>query len=297
MASVSMLAREEPLIRQLVRSRALQPRDQSLSPRSNSGQQLTRSASLGAPRQRIPAAALVTTMMPHPAPVYQFFPHAGVAISQPDLTKMYSYAPASPTISRCQSPTLPPSSSNRGSPVPANISPMSRPSTPTTFGFQSRPSTPTFINSGPPDLINSIYTAPKDIYHHYNNNNKNNWEGEGYPLQVIPYNSEVTSFPQQQQQLLPPPQVQPIFFPPVSGCCQMCSLFYNSGSACPGCPQPSATPSAREVTMVPCPICPAVEDQMQFQEKGSDGTIEVCHQEGKKFVKYEGGAGNNNNKG
>lgn len=176
-----MMSREEPLIKQLARSRALNPRGASLSPTSsNRG---SRSASQPAPRHRMPFSPLSTyshnLCQTQLLPYSMVFPSTSssqnlntlpldyprttpaVSISQPDLTKLIGshsiYSP--PTVTRCHSP-LPPSSSQCGSPFHGALSPLnlSRASTPSiTSTYQSQ--------APPPDLINSIYTTPSDVYH------------------------------------------------------------------------------------------------------------------------------------
>ncbi len=268
MASVSMLARgEEPLIRQLVRSRALLPREQSLSPRGNGGgqhqpqqqHQQIRSMSQPAPMQRMPLPGAAAAG----SPVYQFFPGGSatsasipIAVSQPDLTRIPSSPLSySPTVSRCQSPTLMTPPMTPVSPVPpsATVSPMSstRPGTP----VQPMMMTP----AAAPDLINSIYSPQKDIFLLDDHADAVRF---GLAQPPPPLQHPIPMAPPANQFPLPPQQHQ----------CQMCNLFHNSVAACPSWPPPQTGTSAGsrhqsgEVTLIPCPICPAIQNN---QERGS----------------------------
>lgn len=171
----SIMAREEPLIKQLIRSRAPHPRDASLSPirRSVAPRSSSQPASIQRHRlppqpsapsftlQFVPLSSLVSatnlnTMVP--------MQYLSVSMSQPDLTASLQTPPSySPTTSRCSSP-LPPSTSRCASPAPATLSPLSL------SRASTRPATPTLGFQAMADMGNRVYTAPTDIFHDVNSN-------------------------------------------------------------------------------------------------------------------------------
>ena len=147
------MTREEPLLKQLVRSRAaLQPRDpfQSAPP-------MIRSSSQPPSIHRVQQQQQQQLLQPqqlqqrlnHNNQVYtvQFLPYAFVfpstqnpnlSISQPDLTRLYTQSPpvtfsSPPSTPRCLSPI----------PISPNVSPLSS-------------SPPVLLSNRQPDLVNSI---------------------------------------------------------------------------------------------------------------------------------------------
>lgn len=140
-----MMTREEPLLKQLVRSRALQPRDQSLSPVRHQSlspvhkHHQPRSASQPAPVHRAPLpinannhnnGVYALKVLPYTVLVsngLHQIANPGVSLSQPDLTMVNQtpvfYSP--PTTPRASSP-LPMSVSQCGSPISARVSPLSQ---------------------------------------------------------------------------------------------------------------------------------------------------------------------------
>ena len=159
----SFITKEEPLIKQLVRTRAMHTREQSNSPtRRTSSRVPGNLRSLSQPPLRMPRAQ---SAVPVETYTLQFLPSSLVyppaqpptkkvsfsSVSQPDLTK---FTISSPTISRCSSPSM--TISGYGSPM-TNMSPLSSPRaatppTPTIGSF--RATTPPNTNWG------SYYTPP-----------------------------------------------------------------------------------------------------------------------------------------
>ena len=168
---------EEPLLKQLlVRSRALQPpaaRDPSLSPKGAVRAQIRSSSQPppGSPNTQTAASTGIYTLqflpfngnnvvfkspISSPPVMLQQQQQQGISISQPDLTKISQSPPtySPPTLSRCHSP-LP--QSRCGSPGPPGTPPLTL----------TRPGTPVLHPHQQPDLISSIYTAPQDVYRHF----------------------------------------------------------------------------------------------------------------------------------
>ena len=162
-----MMAREEPLLKQLVRSRALQPRDQSLSPtgRNNFNWQ-PRSASQPAPMQRMPfrpqpqqhsPPTMYTLKLMPCALVYNNTNNSGsapihISMSQPDLTQL-APPPSPPTISRSHSPVpMVSTAASPNVPVPSPSAERSRSTTP----INSRQ----LSQAQQPDIVSSIYGSP-----------------------------------------------------------------------------------------------------------------------------------------
>ena len=160
----SFITKEEPLIKQLVRTRAIATREQSNSPTRHrtSPRSHGNLRSLSQPPPRMPRAQSV---VPEPT-VYtlQFLPSSLVyppavppaakkvsfsSVSQPDLTKLTM---SSPTMSRCSSPSM--TISGYGSPM-THMSPLSSPraTTPPT------PNMGSFRANTPPNW-GSFYTPP-----------------------------------------------------------------------------------------------------------------------------------------
>ena len=185
------MVREEPLIKQLARSRALRPRDQSVSPirvprleAKMSMAPALRSNSQPPPKTRMMGSEAFQPSFNQPfASARMVYNQQGfnqaLSVSQPDLTRIGNTPPTvtSPTMatgSRCSSwSTLPPIDS----PVPPVLSPLntSQPNSPMSASYTNlnqllfvqgcyvRPSDGALF---PPPVSNSdIYAVPHDVYH------------------------------------------------------------------------------------------------------------------------------------
>ena len=153
----SLLHKEEPLLKQLVRTRALNTRENSASPTRRSTSHLGASArSMSQPPPRMPR-------QPAPPTVYtlQLLPYSVVypppkatpkvsfcSVSQPDLTKLIT---TSPSVSRCSTPSM--TISGCGSP--------SRAATPTSW-FYTGSSHNSFDANNNDMAENSVFVLPQN---------------------------------------------------------------------------------------------------------------------------------------
>ena len=207
------MTKEEPLIKQLVRTRALNTREGSASPtrrQSNIRSATGNARSLSQPPLRM-------TRAPTPPTVYtlQLLPYSVVypppkkatpkvsfcSVSQPDLTKIIT---SSPTLSRCTTPSM--TISGCGTPMTA-YSPMGSP----------RACTPPLgVNSPQWGYYNNLPSAAGEVYRDANNNEQD----QQNPLDLL-NNVQIAG---NLNNVCKCPQVQKdACFS--SLCCEMCKLF------------------------------------------------------------------------